>query len=389
MSVPGRHALGAVLVAAVGLALLALVTPTAPLTGDGPHYVEFAGSGLQHGAASTWHARRVLGVAMVAALPIDTLAAFRLLTLTSLFAAALCLWAAARRLGAHGSQALVAIPLFYGTWAVAPNLREYALVDPLAWAWMAGIWLATVYQRWRWAALLGVLGALTRETTLIAAVAAGVAAWVSLSRPCPKPAWGERTRLAIGVAGPALLTVILLAILIPGNGGADVDNYLRSWLSTGLGSLGPARALYLLFASMGALWLLIPCGLQRQPGYLQAASGVFLLAAILLPFVGSPERMEEAMAPAIVTAAVLATGDRPAWWAWSLAIGNLLFVARVGGNAPIPQWLAWPAELIAVALAVATYLPRYRSVERAAGDPDAAAHEWGSLRSGGGLRFRL
>ncbi len=393
MSIPGRDAVWAVVVAAVGLGLLALVTPTAPLTGDGQHYVEFAASGLQHGAASTWHARRLLGVAIVAGLPIDTLAAFRLLTLSSLFAAALCLWAAARGLGARRAQALVAIPLFYGTWAVAPNLREYALVDPPAWAWMAGIWLATVYQRWRWAALLGVLGALTRETTLIAAVAAGAAAWVACPTPDP-PArgggWGDRARRAIGVTAPAVLTVVLLAILIPGSGGADIGNYLRSWLTTGLGQLGPERALYLLFASAGALWLLVPRGVQREPRPIQAASGVFLLAAILLPFVGSPERMEEAIAPAIVSAAVLATCDRPVWWAWTLAIANTLFVARVGGDAPIPQWLAWPAELLALALAVATYLPRYRSVQRSTSDPDAAAaHDWGGLHSGGGVRFHL
>jgi hypothetical protein len=427
MSAPGRDVLWALVVAAVGLALLTLVTPAAPLTGDGQHYVEFAASGLQHGAASTWHARRVLGVAIVAALPMDTVAAFRLLTLTSLVAAALCLWGAARGLGARGAQALVAIPLFYGTWAVAPNLREYALVDPLAWAWVAGIWLATVYQRWRWAALLGVLGAVTRETTLIAVLAAGAAAWVSVpgegptptpnplpdsrsglalplplaggwrceaARPATRqrsvhaPASGSRAGRAIGVAGPAVLTVILLTVLIPGSG-AEMGNYLRSWLSTGLGSLGPARALYLVFASLGALWLLVPRGVLREPRHLRAASGVFLLAAILLPFVGSPERMEEAIAPAVVTAAVLATCDRPGWWAWTLAIANLLFVARVGGDAPIPQWLAWPAELIALGLAVATYLPRYRSVERTASDPDAAAHDWGGLRPGGGLRFRL
>jgi hypothetical protein len=383
MSISGRDAFWAVVVAAVGLALLALVTPTAPLTGDGQHYVEFAASGLQHGAASTWHARRVLGVAIVAGLPIDTLAAFRLLTLSSLFAAALCLWAAARGLGARGAQALVAIPFFYGTWAVAPNLREYALVDPLAWAWMAGIWLATVYQRWRWAALLGVLGALTRETTLIAAVAAGAAAWVA----CPTPKSGLLR--AVAVAGPALLTVILLAVLIPGSGGADIGNYLRSWLTTGLGQLGPERALYLLFVSAGALWLLVPRGVQCEPRPIQAASAVFLLAAILLPFVGSPERMEEAVAPAIVSAAVLATCDRPAWWAWTLAVANMLFVARVGGDAPIPQWLAWPAELLALALAAGTYLERYRSVQRSPSGPDAAAHDWAGLRSGGGVRFHL
>jgi hypothetical protein len=364
-SPPGRGDLAvAVLVAAGGLAALAVATPTAPLTGDGQHYVEFARSGLQHGAASAYHARRLLAPALVSLLPVDALVGYRALTLASLFVAALCLWAAALPLIGPAPwarrRALAVVPLFYGTWAVAPNLREYTLVDPPAWAVVAAIWWATVRQRWWVAAVLGVVGALTRETTLVAALAAAAAAWVAA------PARAGVVR-AVGVAGPALATVVALGVVLPGGGGGDLFDYLGSWLATGLGSLGPIRALYLAFVSYAALWLLVPRGLRALPPHPRAAAAVFLLAALALPFVGSPERMEETIFPAVVAAAVAATLDRPAWWLWAIALGNLLFVAHTGGAAGIPTAPAWLGLATALVLAVALYVPAPLAPRAAAG----------------------
>src|ERR1051325_11433936 len=102
------------------------------MTGDGQHYVEFVRNGLQHGASS-WHERRLLGPLIVRALPLDPLVGFQLLTVISLGITCLLMWRATR--------ALVAIPLLLGTFVVTANLREYALVDPLAWAFSAAVWL--------------------------------------------------------------------------------------------------------------------------------------------------------------------------------------------------------------------------------------------------------
>jgi len=339
----------AVLVAALGLALLLWLVPTAPLTGDGAHYVAFARSGLESGAASTWHARRVLAPWLVHALPLDPLPGFHLLTIASLFVASLLTWGSTRALGVAGGRALASIPLLLGTWAVAPNLREYALVDPLAWAFVAGVWLATVQRRWWLAALLGGVGALARETVAIAAVAAAAAAW-------PPGAGRRGAARAAGVAAPSLGVVAALMLAVPGTG---IGDYATSWWANGLPSLGAGRALFLLFASFGALWLLAPRGYRCLPDHARRASLVFGLAALAAPFVGSPERMAEVVFPALVAAAVMATAVQPTAWVWAIAVANCLFMARTGGDAPIPRLVSVGALGVACILALAVYgLPR-------------------------------
>jgi hypothetical protein len=353
---PARDLALAVLVAGGGLALLVWVVPTAPLTGDGEHYVAFARSHLQHGAASAWHARRVLGPFIVSSLPLDPLLGFHALTLGSLFVTALLTWAAARHLGVGRELALASIVLFLGTWAVAPNLREYALVDPLAWTFVAAIWLATAQQRWWLAAALGVVGVLAKEVVAIAAVAAATAAW--------SPAGGlRRSVLSAGVvAVPSLGMVIALTLIIPGSG-TDAFAYLTKWWADGLGSLGPIRVLYLIFASYGALWLLIPRGFGGLPTHLRRATLVYICAAVALPAVGSPERMEELIFPAVVATAVMATHDRGAGFMFGLALANLLFVVRVGGDAQLPSAVAWLGLLVALALAAWCLVrPGYREL---------------------------
>jgi len=330
--------LAAALVVA-GLAALVWLIPAAPLTGDGQHYIEFVRNNFQHGASS-WHERRLLGPAIVRALPLDAQAGFLVLTLVSLATTALLLWRAVRHLVPSEPHALAAIPLLLATWVVAPNVREYGLVDPVAWAFVAGIWLATVRQQWLLAAVLGAVGVVAKEVVVLAALAAAAAAW-SPRRPIP----------ALGVAGPALGVVVLLTLLFPGSG-SDAGAYVGKWIRDGLGSLGPARVVFLLFASYGSLWLLLPRGLVPLPPHLRRAALVYLVAAVGLPLVGSPERMEEAIFPLLVTCAVLAARTASPIVLWALALGNLVFVARVGGDASIPSAVAWTGLALACGLAV-------------------------------------
>jgi hypothetical protein len=318
----------------VGLAALVWLVPAAPMTGDGQHYIEFVRNGLQHGASS-WHERRLLGPLIVRAMPIDAQQGFLILTLASLAVTALLMWRA--------TASLLAIPLLFGTWVVAPNVREYGLVDPLAWAFVAAVWLTTTRQQWLLAAVIAAVGVVAKEVVVLAALAAAAAAW--------QP---RRPYVALGVATPAVLVVALLTLLFPGSG-SDARAYLVKWIQDGLGSLGPARVIFLLFASYGALWLLLPRGFLILPRHLKRAGVVYLVAALLLPFVGSPERMEEAIFPVVVTCAVLATGT-DARIGWPLAIANVLFVARVGGDAQIPTLVAWAGLVVASALAAFTYL---------------------------------
>jgi hypothetical protein len=326
----------------LGLGALVWLIPAAPMTGDGQHYIEFVRNNLQHGASS-WHERRLLGPWIVRAMPLDALDGFFVLTTVSLAITALLTWLAAREVVEDESRALVAIPLLFGTWVVAPNLREFGLVDPLAWVFVAGIWLATIRKQWWLAALLGAVGAVAKEVVVLAALAGAAAAW---DRRQP---W-----VAPGVAGPAVGIVLLLTVLVPGSG-TDAGAYLGDWVRKGLFSNGVGRAAFLLFASYGALWLLLPRAWSGFPPHLKRAAGVFLLAAPLLPLVGSPERMEEAIFPAIITAALLATRTWNAGLVWVLAVASALFAARIGGDARLPSVLAWLGLAIACGLTVWGY----------------------------------
>jgi len=327
----------------VGLALLVWLIPAAPMTGDGQYYIQFVRNGLQHGASS-WHERRLLGPAIVRAMPLDAQPGFFVLTCLSLAATALLTWLAARALVHDELRALAAIPLLFGTWVVAPNLREYGLVDPLAWAFVAGVWLATVHRRWAIAAVVAAVGVVAKEVVVLAAVAAAAAAFDS-----------KRPWLAPAVAAPAVVVVLGLTVLFPGSG-SDALGYVTKWVRDGLFSNGPLRAVFLLFASYGALWLLLPRAWPSLPDWLARAGAVYLAAAVVLPLVGSPERMEEAIFPVIVSGALLATRELRVGLVWLLALGADLFVARVGGDARLPTVVAWGGLLVACGVVAVAYL---------------------------------
>src|SRR5712691_8872397 len=294
----------------LGLGGLVWLIPAAPMTGDGQHYIEFVRNNLQHGASS-WHERRLLGPLIVRALPMDAQDGFFVLTTLSLALTALLTWLAARELIDDEIRALASIPLLFGTWVVAPNLREFGLVDPLAWVFVAAIWVATLRKKWLLAAALGAVGVVAKEVVALAALAAAAAAF---DRRQPAK--------ALGVAAPALLVVLLLTLLFPGSG-TDAGAYVFDWVRKGLFSNGVGQAVFLWFASYGALWLLLPKGFSALPKPMRRAAMVFLVAAILLSLVGSPERMEEAIFPLVVSAALLATRSQNLLIIWALALGNV------------------------------------------------------------------
>src|SRR5437868_6932238 len=163
---------------AAGLAALVWLIPAAPMTGDGQHYIEFVRNGLQHGASS-WHERRLLGPLIVRAMPLEAQDGFFVLTVVSLAVTALLTWLAA---------------------------REFGLIDPLAWAFVAGVWLATVRKQWWLAAAIAALGVVAKEVVALAALAAAAAAFDS-----------RRPWLAVAVAAPALVVVVALSLVFPGS----------------------------------------------------------------------------------------------------------------------------------------------------------------------------
>jgi hypothetical protein len=330
----------------LGLGALVWLIPSAPMTGDGQHYIEFVRNNFARGASS-WHERRLLGPLIVRALPVDAQSGFFVLTMVSLGVTALLTWRAAREMMPEGNRALAAIPLLFGTWVVAPNVREFGLIDPLAWVFVAGVWLATVRQQWWIAAGVAAVGVVAKEVVLLSAMAAAAAAWT------PRRPW-----LAAAVAAPAVLVVLALMVSLPGSG-ADAGGYIFKWVRDGLFSNGVGRALFLVFASYGALWLLIPRAWSRMGEWphLRRAAAIYLLAALLLPLIGSPERMEEVIFPMVITSALVATRAWPTALVWTLAIGNALFAARVGGDARLPTVVAWSGLALACALALRSNAP--------------------------------
>jgi hypothetical protein len=338
--VPALSAFGVIV---LGLAAMVWLIPAAPMTGDGQHYIEFVRNGLQHGASS-WHERRLLGPVIVRALPLDAQDGFFVLTTVSLAVTAVLTWLAARDLVADGWRALVAIPLLFGTWVVAPNIREFGLVDPLAWVFVAAVWLATIRRQWVLAAVLAAIGALAKEVVVLAAIAAAAAAWSP-----------RRPQLAFGVAAPAVAVVALLTVVFPGSG-TDATSYLFKWVRDGLFSNGVGRAVFLLFASYGSMWLLLPRAWTLFRADLRRAAAVYLVAAVLLPLVGSPERMEEAIFPLMIGAVMLATASWRLPLVWIFAIATMLFAMRVGGDARIPTLAAWAGLALSCAMALWSYV---------------------------------
>ncbi|HEX8969595.1 MAG TPA: hypothetical protein VF937_17055, partial [Chloroflexota bacterium] len=200
----------------VGLAILVWLIPAAPMTGDGQYYIQFVRNNLQHGASS-WHERRLLGPLIVHALPLDPQSGFLLLTLASLATTSLLTWLTAREVVGDEARALVSIPLLMGTWVVAPNVREFGLVDPLAWVFVAGVWLATIRRQWWPAALVAAVGVVAKEIVVLAAFAAAAAAF---DRRQP---W----RMIL-VAAPAVLVFVGLTLAYPGSG-TDASAYVFKW----------------------------------------------------------------------------------------------------------------------------------------------------------------
>lgn len=349
-----RPWLGWLLAAALaiaGLALLVWLVPGVPLEGDGRFYLQQVRSGFDKAGAAAWHERRILMLQVVARVPLDALEAFRVVTLACLFVTTLLTYGAARALGSTPARAVTAVALLFGTWTMAPSIREYALVDAMAWAFSAAVWLAAIRRCWLLVAILGAIGVLAKEMVAVAATGAALAA---IDRRRLVPSVG----LAALVALPSWLSVVGLLVFLPASTpDATLVSYIPRQIVNGLGSLGPWRVLYLMFISQAALWLLLPLGLRRLPPHArQAALGVTALS-LLLPAVGTPERMVAMAFPALISSGVAATRDWAAWRVWLFALGNALFVARAGGtalNAPI----GWGGLAVAAVLAAWAYMPR-------------------------------
>jgi hypothetical protein len=128
---------------------------------------------------------------------------------------------------------------------------QYWMTDPLSlWTVAAGI-LLVERRRWRWLAVLGVAGVLTRETFVLVYVWALPREW---SRAGAARAW----RRVGAAAVPAAAALIALRLMLPAQGGGDWAATLRFVLGFRLRHLLDNQ---IYFATLGTFGVLLPLAL--------------------------------------------------------------------------------------------------------------------------------
>ena len=250
----------------------------------------------------------------------------------------------------------MAIPLLFGTWVVAPNLREYALVDPLAWAFVAGVWLCTVKRQWL---LAGGLARRRRGRQRSCRARrrcrrrGGLVASSTLVGACGRRAGRGRR----GAADDPLSRLGIRCRRIHLEVGPGWSRLARSAARPVPGVRQLRRAV-----AAGARWLV---GAARAP----AARGRRLPVG-RAGAARSSARPSACWKRSFRSSSLhpsLATSTWPLGLAWLVALGNALFIARVGGDARLPTVVAWAGLLVACGVIVASWLrPATSNASRAA-----------------------
>ena len=244
-------------------------------------------------------------------LPLTT--GFWLLTLLGLASATLALWWLLEGLGLSGEVRLAGTLAFVllGP-AVAFNLWLPYLVDPLALAIAILIMALAVHRIWWPLPLLAVVGAATKETTLLVLVCALVLAWSTRDR-----AGMVLSSIGVGLAG---LVLGALHLLLPAAGGWTVARTFQISLGQSASHLPyslPVITLLLLSyrllgVTVGAWLLLFPLALvallwRRSPWRPHVAWVLLGIAGLAQVFVNTDNDRHAVLvaAPAFVLAACL------------------------------------------------------------------------------------
>ena len=336
----GLPALGA----AVLLAVLYVITPVnmyLVMLGDGRTYTEMAGD-LWHGAGHM-HRYRILVPAIVGWLPLGVDNGFRFVAYLSSFLGALCTYGIVRTLTGPSKRAWLAVPLYLLTWPTLWNIYQYRLVDGLACAFAAaGLWL--VLRGFpKTAILLAGIGALAKEAVILLIPLAAIVAARSSGRR-------DRLLLAASVILALMPSLAVRAIVegaegfsLHGEAGTGLSGslvYLRTWPLIQLKEVGVLRSIFFTFMPFSVCWLLAPLGLRRVSSFQRRVLVGWLLLTAPLVLVGSPERMIEIQAPAVLPLAICAlAGTNPALAAL-IVLWNGLFIMRIASDV-VPWSVAW------------------------------------------------
>ncbi len=264
---------------------------------------------------------------------------------------------------ACGSLAFVTL-----TWAVAYNLRDYFLVDPVAQCFIAGILLAVQRQRYVTAAAVATVGALCKENVYLAIGVGVIQIALPYLRPLPAalksvlslrvapvarriPRRGWALIMAL-IVGPAIVTVVLHAVLHP-IAPLSALSVWRHYIPSHF-KQGKLKGLYDTFGSStwgayGALFA-AALGALALRAWPRGRFSVWALGAALIVIVysytvsGDSQRLSILGWPFVILYAAIglrAIADRlkaPVALLWALVLAAQVAFQPIAGP-PGPQWL--------------------------------------------------
>lgn len=338
----GRSPLAAFLSAVVVMtAIWAAAGPkaVADVTGDGPFYLALASRPVEPTAPP--YTYRVLTPWLVRLTGLDPFWGFALISIVGLAVAGVLLWAVVLR-DRTLRQAWLALGLFVFSPAGVYYLADDYRVEPLAFAFLAGVLLLLQRERMTWAAVVCVAGLLDKETVLFAAP-------IVLLQALRGRAWAA---VAVILAGaPTLYLVIHRTNFIAHGAGQEfpyftagnVDAIMRQGghvllavliaLVVGFGPLAVAAAVgWRSASSLLRLWalLLIPFALSM----VIASDWIRMLACAVVVFVPIAAQHEWSSLGAALTLAATAVSaigvqKMPATWMQAIAGAAIIAVYAI------------------------------------------------------------
>lgn len=345
----------------LGVALLAalyVITPVRMdivMLGDGTTYTKMVEENLW-GGYGHMHRYRILVPAIVRWLPLGVDNGFQFVQYVSCLLAALLTYAITRRVVGSTSGALWAVPMYLLTWPTLWNLYQYRTVDAVACVFAAAGVMLALRGAVRAAILVAGIGALAKEAVILIVPLALIAG----GRPRTRR---DCATLAAAVAAAAM-PMLLVRVLVNGSQAFSVVHgeagtgllatwrHIRIWLMIQMREVGLWRSFAFIFIPFSALWMLAPLGWARMARGPRRLLTAWILVTMPLVLLGSPERMVEVQAPALIPLAVQALAGVSPWIIALLVAGNALFLLRLVSGI-VPFWLAWGALGMAV-LAAAT-----------------------------------
>jgi hypothetical protein len=321
-----------------GLWVAAKPNAVADVTGDGPFYLAMWSRPGEPTAPP--YAYRVLTPWLVRLTGLDAFWGFALVTVVGLAVAGVLLWAVVLR-DKTPRHAWLALALFVFSPAAVYYLADDYRVEPVAFAFLAGVLLLLQRERLTWAAVVCVVGLLDKEAVLFAAP-------IVLLQAVRARAWAAVTVVLVGA--PALFLVIHRTDLIAHGAGREFPYFTVGNLEAVARQQHGELLLALLIAVVVGFG---PLAVAAALGWRSASSCLrvwaLLLIPILLSIVIAGDWIRMLAYAAVVFVPIAAERDWPTAGA-ALTLGATA-VSAIGVQKMSPTWL----QVLAGAAVIAVY----------------------------------